>query len=220
MTEQDFARRRERLETRLPCPVCLGIMMEKAQLRAGGGALTLDHCARCGGIWFERGEIRQLATRAPAELWARVAPRADTPRPPCQGCGSPIDRDAEKCVVCARRNDLDCPDCNRPMKRRTHGTHVLDVCERCYGVWFDHAELTAVWQMNIAAIAAKQPNRAAGALAVGGDVLADALFWSPGLVVYGAAGAVQAGGAAIEVAGAAAEGVFSTILEFIGSLFE
>jgi hypothetical protein len=28
------------------------------------------------------------------------------------------------------------------------------------------------------------------------------------------------GGAAIEVAGAAAEGVFSTILEFIGSLFE
>ena len=60
----------------------------------------------------------------------------------------------------------------------------------------------------------------ADALAVGGDVLMNAMFWTPGLVVDGAIGAAHLGGAAVEVVGSAAEGVFSTILEFIGSLFD
>ena len=42
------------IETKLPCPVCL-IMMDKAQVKGRGGVLTLDHCSRCGGVWFGRG---------------------------------------------------------------------------------------------------------------------------------------------------------------------
>ena len=91
--------RRPRFETRLPCPVCL-IMMDKAQVKGRGGVLTLDHCMRCGGVWFERGEVQQLATRTPESLWAEIAPRADVPRPPCHNCQTPLDRDAEKCAVC------------------------------------------------------------------------------------------------------------------------
>ena len=58
-------------ETRWPCPVCLGVKMEKTVVGKGEGgpdSLTLDHCARCGGMWFELGEVQRLELRA-----ARVA---------------------------------------------------------------------------------------------------------------------------------------------------
>jgi len=195
--------------------------MDKAQVKGRTGILTLDHCSRCGGIWFERGEVQQLASRDPAALWAEVAPRADIPRPPCHNCQLPLDRDAEKCEACGNANILDCPSCDQAMKRHAVNGLLLDVCERCQGVWFDHKELSAVWKLSIDAAYAKRRNPRAGeALAVGGDVLLNTMFWAPGLVVDGAIGAAQLGGAALEVAGGAAEGVFEAILSFIGSLFD
>lgn len=115
---------------------------------------------------------------------------------------------------------------------------MLDVCARCHGVWFDHSELKAVWEMNLAAAAqgARRSGRGTHALAVGGDVLLETLFWAPGLVVNGTLAATHAAGTAIqslghvassgaiggaaEVAGQAAEGVFETILEIIGGIFD
>jgi Zn-finger nucleic acid-binding protein len=207
-----------RFETRLPCPVCL-IMMDKAQVQGRGGVLTLDHCERCGGVWFERGEVQQLAARTPDSLWSEIAPRADTPRPPCHGCGAPLDRDAEKCPACGRSNELDCPSCDQRMKRVARNGLVLDVCERCQGVWFDHKELAAVWKLSIDAAMTRRTS-GSDALAIGGDVLLNAMFWTPGLVIDGAIGAAHLGGAALEAAGGAAEGVFEAILGFISSFFE
>jgi Zn-finger nucleic acid-binding protein len=211
----------EKFETRLPCPVCL-VMMEKAKFAGRAGSLTLDHCTRCGGVFFERGEVAQLSTRKPVEVWAEIAPRQDMPKPPCHKCGAPLDRDAEKCEVCGRSNTIKCPTCDRNMSRRTIDGLVLDACERCHGVWFDNKELTAVWSKSFAdaARAAKRPGAGAEALAIGGDVLLNTMFWAPGLVVEGAVGAAHLGGAALEVAGSAAEGVFETILGFISSIFE
>jgi uncharacterized protein len=234
------------METRWPCPVCLGVAMQKTTVRSAGTSVTLDVCPRCGGVWFERGEARQLAQQAPESLWKQV-PRRDEPvRPPCHGCAAPIDRDVERCPACGHRNVLRCPHCDLEMERRTHGALVLDLCRRCEGVWFDHAELTAIWQLNLSA-ATQRAQRRAGrgeqALAVGGDVLLNALFWTPELVFYGAASAARAaggivqsvgsagvgsvGGAAADAAssaagvvGDAAEGVFSMIAEIIGSLFD
>jgi len=51
-------------------------------------------------------------------------------------------------------------------------------------------------------------------------VLLNAMFWTPGLVIDGAVGAAHLGGAALEAAGGAAEGVFEAILSFISSIFE
>lgn len=211
----------ERFEARLPCPVCL-VMMDKARVRGARGTLTLDHCTRCGGVWFEAGELGELASRTPAELWAQIAPRADTPRPPCHGCQALLDRAADACAVCGRRNDIACPMCDQTMARRTVGGLTLDVCNRCRGVWFDHAELGAIWTQSFraAADAARRPGAAGEAMAIGGDVLLNAMIWSPGLVAEGAYAAAHLGGAAAEVVGSAAEGVFETILGFISSLFE
>jgi len=208
-----------RFETRLPCPVCL-IMMDKAQIQGRAGVLTLDHCNRCGGVWFEKGEMQQLAARTPESLWAEIAPRSDTPRPPCHNCQTPLDRDAEKCAACGHSNVINCPSCDREMSRVSRNGLVLDVCDKCHGVWFDHKELEAVWRLSLEVAAARRSGRGSEALAVGGDVLLNAMFWTPGLVIDGAVGAAHLGGAAIEAAGGAAEGVFEAILGFISSLFD
>ena len=129
------------------------------------------------------------------------------------------------------------------MERRTHGALVLDLCRRCEGVWFDHAELSSIWRLNLTAAterAARRPGRAGEAMAVGGDVLVNALIWTPNLVIHGAyaathaasamtqsVGAISSSGAAAEAAtsavgvvGDAASGVFSMIADIIGGLFE
>ncbi len=206
-------------EARVPCPVCL-VAMDKAVLGGAAGVLTLDHCARCGGVWFSQGEVHQLATLAPAELWVRVAPRADQVRPPCHGCGAPLDRDLPRCLACGLVNEVACPVCDEVMTRHQHDGLSLDACRRCHGVWFDHHELAAIWRMNLSSAVAGRNGRGREALVVGGDVLMDAMIWTPGLVLHGAAGAAQVGGAAVEAVGSAAEGVFGAIMEIIGSLFE
>ena len=230
-------------EARLPCPVCLGVQMEKVSLGAAESRLVLDHCARCGGVWFEKGEALALTRHSPADLWKHIPPRASIPRPPCHGCGAPLDRDAEQCGVCARNNDIACPACDHTMQRRAHAGLVLDVCSRCKGVWFDHAELKSIWSLSVEELAqtraSRVTNAAAQAASVGGDVLLESLFWAPGLTlnagaaavegvghVVGALGSVSLDGAAgaamgaAEMVGGAAEGVFDMIMEIIGSLFD
>ncbi|MBL8959239.1 MAG: zf-TFIIB domain-containing protein [Gemmatimonadetes bacterium] len=226
---------RRPLEARFPCPVCLGVQMEKVQLNGRGGALVLDHCPRCGGVWFERGEVQQLTRHLPAQLWRLIPPRQTAPKPPCHGCHTPLDRDAPRCEVCGRKNELACPVCDQTLARRQHGRLTLDVCASCRGVWFDHAELRSVWSLS----AELSVSRGSMAGAVAGDVLLHTLFWAPDAVVYtagaamhglgnlaGAAanispeGAAEAALGAAEAVGGAAEGVFATIMEIIGSLFE
>jgi Zn-finger nucleic acid-binding protein len=197
--------------------------MEKAAIGDGTARLTLDCCPRCGGLWFDRGEVGRLAQRKPTVI-AEIAPRKlDRIRPPCAGCHTPLDRDAAKCAVCGRPNVLDCPVCDQAMERREHAGLVLDLCRRCHGVWFDNAELSAIWRMNLAAATARR-GRGSKALAAGGDVLLEAMFWSPDLVLYGGMAAAEAvshlAGPAAEVAGDAAEGVFSFIMEIISGLFD
>jgi Zn-finger nucleic acid-binding protein len=234
---------RSPMETRWPCPVCLGVAMRKTTVRGAGGEVTLDACPRCGGIWFERGEARQLARQQPEALWKEVPRRAEALRPPCHGCGAPLERDAERCPACGHGNVLRCPACDVEMERRAHGGLVLDLCRSCQGVWFDNAELSAIWRLNLAAAterASKRPGRGADALATGGDVLLNALFWTPDLVIYGASAATHAVGAAaqtlgsvassgaaaeaataaVDVVGEAAEGVFSMIADIIAGLFD
>lgn len=215
------------VETRWPCPVCVGARMDKVHLKDRSGTLTLDTCPRCGGLWFERGEVGQLSARKPSAIQAHVPSRADRVRPPCIGCHAPLDRDAEKCAACGERNVLHCPQCDREMDRREHAGLILDFCRDCHGVWFDNAELSAIWRVNLAT-----HGRALGGRRYSGpeiaaataDGLVEAMFWSPHLVMYGGAAVIDlvghAAGPAAEAVGGAAEGVFSAVLDIISGLFD
>ena len=239
MPEPHAPARTPTLETRLPCPVCLGVQMEKAHIGSERSSVVLDHCPRCGGVWFEKGEAQQLTRHAPSLLWQHIPPRETVPKPPCHQCHAPLDRNDKRCAVCGAENVLLCPMCDKKMDRREHASLTLDVCSRCKGVWFDHMELKSLWSITVNQMQQRRGSRAMDAAVIGGDVLLESLFWAPGLVINagsaavsgighaaGALGSVSLEGAAgaamgaADVVGGAAEGVFSAIMEIISSIFD
>ena len=219
-------------ETRWPCPVCLGVKMEKTSLGTGAGdasgPLTLDHCARCGGMWFELGEVQRLRSERPESLWARIPAREERHRAQCHTCRAFVDRDAPKCAACGAKTRLSCPACDTRMLQVSSSSLTLDVCKRCKGVWFDHHELEAIWEMERDRLVARRGRNGAVARTAdtGADVLFETLFWAPDLVFVGAhvaghavAGAAEAAPAALEAVGEAAGSVFEAILEIVGGIF-
>ena len=219
----DLTRQNPRaIETRWPCPVCVGVMMEKKAVGDRSVAVTLDYCPRCGGLWFDRGEVGRVAQRHASVVQPLLIDKGVRVKPPCQGCGTPLDRNAESCGVCGRRNVLSCPVCDERMDRVDRDGLVLDVCKRCHGVWFDNAELTSIWRLKYAeALATRRSSARVGdAAAVGGDILLNAMFWTPDLMIYGGMAAGQAAGAAVEVVGDAAGGVFEAVMAIVAGLFE
>jgi Zn-finger nucleic acid-binding protein len=59
------------LEPRYPCPVCLGLPLEKLSIAEASG-LVLDYCRRCGGIWFDETEVDALRATKRGALGQRV----------------------------------------------------------------------------------------------------------------------------------------------------
>lgn len=237
------------IEPRYPCPVCLGVRMEKTRI-GSHGELVLDSCGRCGGIWFELGEVQRLGRHQPQALWERL-PRRDQPfRMQCHACHAPMDRNAATCPACAWRNSMDCPMCDRPMHAEVHDGLRLDLCRACKGVWFDHVELAAIWTLALERTAHRSSGtglasshsgrRAMDTAGDGVETLAYVLAYSPDLLFYGAhaagyavqasaealasapeaaAGLAAASVEAASVAGEAAASVFEAVLEIIGGLF-
>ncbi len=224
-----------KLEERYPCPVCLGVKMNKMQLP--DSQWVMDYCPRCGGIWFDRGEVQQLRSYKPQALWSRVTPNREMFRMSCHDCHGLMDRNAPACPVCGWKNIIDCPTCGQTMKAVTYQNLKLDVCKHCQGIWFDQIELSEIWNLKLDEMARKRRTGIGRELAGDGvDIFLSALFWSPDLVWGGAEmlgragagmleGAKEVGtnlpdfGGAVEATGELAGSVFETIAEIIGNIF-
>ena len=107
------------------CPVC-----EVEMLVLEFELIELDHCAECGGVWLDSGELTLLADRAGAvkgDLLAALEGREGT---------RPQERPKSRCPVCR----------GRLARVRTPGEKgiVLDKCPRGDGLWFDRGELQSV----------------------------------------------------------------------------
>jgi Zn-finger nucleic acid-binding protein len=226
------------VEPRYPCPVCLGVRLEKTRVGTRG-ELVLDSCRRCGGIWFELGEVQQLKRLRPQGLLDRVGLRDEPFRMQCHACHAPMDRNAATCPACDWRNRIDCPACDRAMDAHTHEGLRLDTCRNCRGVWFDHVELAAIWSLALDRVAQRRPAGTSAATIPSATedsaiVLMYALAYSPEVVLYGAraagyavsasadalANAPEAAAGLIGGAGEAAASVFEAILDIISGLFE
>lgn len=216
-----------RIDPRYPCPVCLGTHMEKARI-GDAPQLELDHCRRCGGVWFELGEVQHLRRHTPDTLWHHVASRTGDARSLCHSCHAPIYRNAHDCPSCGARNTIECPVCQRPLEPQTFQNVRLDACRSCRGVWFDHAELESIWKLSLDTRLRRRGEAGVSATADGSLVVLDALFYMPdvlflgaraaGYAVSGAADAVANSGL-IDGVGDAAGSVFETIVEIISGIF-
>jgi Zn-finger nucleic acid-binding protein len=214
---------------RYPCPVCLGVKMAKLQ-PSPDAALTLDYCQRCGGVWFDEGEVPLLRKCHPRAFAATVVLKPDVHRMRCHGCGAALERNDPRCAACGWRNVLECPVCGGALNPVERDGRRLDVCRTCRGAWFDNVELAAIWNDEVTAIA-----RRPGALPApnyGADhFLLGAVLWGPDLVWHGAlaldalghAGPAVAdlggiAGAAVEGTGSLAGSVFGAIADIISGL--
>ena len=221
------------LEARYPCPVCLGVTLTKTPI-GRDGALVLDHCARCGGVWFDAGELQRLRAKRADLLWKAIARRDEAFRMACHSCHAFMDRNAPRCEACGWKNVLDCPVCAQPMQAATQHGVKLDACRSCKGVWFDHEELMAIWRLELSSSLRRHELATPGAGETGALVVLEALTYSPWLALEGVhvaghvldasasalAHAPEAVGGMVEVAGEAASGVFAAIVEIISGLFE
>ena len=213
------------LELRYACPVCLGATLNKSAIETTP-PFTLDHCPRCGGVWFDHGEVQRLRKCAPERLWQRVAQIEGVHRMQCHSCTSPLERGDSRCEACGWEVELDCPSCGAAMESGQHDGVHLDVCRKCKGVWFDRHELAEIWRIQFNAALQR---RHSGEVAHGSAVLVEVLAYDPFLAFYGAHAAghvlsagAQAAGSLPDVAAAAgdaAASLFETIAEIIGGIF-
>ncbi|MBN1269485.1 MAG: zf-TFIIB domain-containing protein [Kiritimatiellae bacterium] len=102
----------------MKCPAC-----NEAMLILEFDDVEIDHCAACGGVWLDRGELELMAGEA-----ARPEALAE--------------------IAKGRRSKRRCPRCNARMREGAFpGTRVdLDACPRGHGLWFDKGELETVLQ--------------------------------------------------------------------------
>lgn len=219
---------------RVECPVCPGLRLVATRV-SDDSALEIDHCWRCGGVWFDHGEadeLRRLGT--PGKLRAKIPLLHEPQRMPCRGCEARIQRAAAACDGCGHRNVLDCPCCGRPMKRESTTGLRLEVCRSCRGAWFDNDQLRAIWIAQLPAAArsqraAQQANGGGGwdiphidldgTSSGGGPDLGDPFAAIPdaaGDTFDGAVSLIEMGG---EAAGAVFE-VIGKILELLFGIFE
>ena len=178
-------------------------------------------------MWFELGEVQRLRSERPESLWAQIPARDERHRAQCHTCRALVDRDAPDCATCGAKTRLYCPCYDTRMLQSRQADLTLDVCKRCKGVWFDHHELEAIWEMERDRLVARERGgRVARTSAVGSEVLLETLFWAPDLVFVGAhaaghtvAAAAEAAPTALEAVGDAVASVFETIVDIVAGIF-
>lgn len=148
-------------EPRYDCPVCPGLPMQKLKItqKDSGIFLTLDCCQRCGGVWFDKDEVKLSQQITSPKLRQRITQKPRQWKSHCRKCNALMERNLKNCDTCGWINQLNCPVCKKSLQRKQHKHLILDICHGCQGVWFDQAELLALWNesLNELSTPPKQP---------------------------------------------------------------
>ena len=232
------------IEATYKCPVCLGAPLKKLSFAQehSSDSVLLDYCTRCGGIWFDYGEVQQLRQIRQQQVLKEVHLNPGAYMMQCHQCHQLFNRNDEKCKSCGWKNILDCPVCLMAMQRKETLELCLDYCKSCKGVWIDNIELATIWNGYLHEVARHQ-QQVPRPVIDDDDIpfFVDVLLWSPDLAfgaveltaeaMYHAPDIVEGAGELIsnmpEVAGSMfeavpelASGAFEGIGEAAGSIFE
>ncbi|MCK5799929.1 MAG: rhomboid family intramembrane serine protease [Deltaproteobacteria bacterium] len=105
-----------------PCPLCSMTLLEPVSLEG----IEVDACPRCGGLYFDAGELAQVVERS---------------------VGSLSDQNALGSARVA--SEMACPGCSSPLMVHSFegeegNAFDVDVCHACQGIWLDRGELREV----------------------------------------------------------------------------
>jgi len=106
------------------CPVC-----NKEMLVLEFELVEVDHCAECGGVWLDSGELALIGKRAGALHGSLLAALESEKGEPDQA------RPKRRCPVCRKRL----------LRARPDGSFV-EKCPRGDGLWFEGDSLQTVIQ--------------------------------------------------------------------------
>lgn len=108
----------------MKCPKC-SENLEEIKINS----IKIDHCKNCGGLWFDRDELRIVRDHRDKNLsWLDFD----------------LWKDRNKLTTSGK--SVDCPRDGKPLFKIKYGkTGVLvDVCLDCHGVWLDKDELDKI----------------------------------------------------------------------------
>lgn len=115
---------------RMLCPVCHEILQNKEF-----ETQSIDECPVCGGIWFDEGELHEVASHLILDNKVN---------------GLSIKESVNRKIILADKNnqpERKCPKCNIRMTVINYAYNsnvVLDRCVSCGGLWADKNEIEAV----------------------------------------------------------------------------
>ncbi len=129
--------------------------MQKLKItrKDSGVFLTLDYCKRCGGVWFDKDEVKLAQQIQSPKIRQRILQQPQARKIYCHSCNTLMDRNLDQCPDCGWHNRIACPVCEKQLERKQHKQLILDICRSCQGVWFDQVELLALWNGPLIGIA-------------------------------------------------------------------
>ena len=122
------------------CPLC----NENMRVRVSQG-IEVDHCARCGGLWLDKGEFDPLvAHRFGKDASEAVLEHQSRPPRRCRRCGMLNHIGLVNCERCGAAIALNCPHDQSPMRIVEFSGLEFDHCPSCKGIWIDGDETKAL----------------------------------------------------------------------------
>jgi len=105
------------------------------------GDVIIDRCSYCGGLWFERDELRLAKDKkAPEARWVDVELKDKSID------WFKLELWKDKLKFRAKKGESSCPVCETPLYRVNYGDSPvkIDICGICSGVWLDKGELKEI----------------------------------------------------------------------------
>lgn len=114
-----------------PCPGCKATMKDVRYVPDKD--LHVDLCEACGGVWMDRGEIREAKQVADAQEHTKLR----------------LLRSVWDMRNAVKGDSLPCPNCKAATVHafNTSEDVDLDMCDRCSGVWFEKGEIAKYMEM-------------------------------------------------------------------------